>query len=316
MPAVFILLYLHKNRNNIRLKTILKHILPMIPLLIIIVFMNEEANGRNYLQRDFAYTNFEHLIFAGFTYCSYWVKGIFPFPLAVFYPAPSENLPHLPYQYYFLFLGSCLFLFLLIYHFLKKQNNLFFALGFYSFTVLPMLDLMYFPLKDLPMLVSNRYFYHTGIGILLYLVLIVDYLIGSKKIKIILASVWFTLFLIFFEVHLPDFRNQFTMYENDAKYYPSEVTLYRLAIIYEREGKTEKAIKYLHQGDQLHTNIWINNAWPYYLERSRLYYKAGEYQKALKDINTALAKKAGKYYNSDSLIGVDKAKIEKAILKN
>lgn len=176
-----------------------------------------------------------------------------------------------------------------------------------------MLDLIYYPLGDLPMLVSNRYFYHTSIGIFLYLAVLIDQTIKSSSIKIVLAGAYFMLLTILFTLHLPVWKNQVTMYENNAKYYPSEETLYKLAMIYERSGNTGKAISYLNRADQLGTDIWINNTWPYYQERSRLYLKAGKYNKALTDINTALKKTYGKTRPDDSLLEIDKIKIETAL---
>jgi hypothetical protein len=312
MPGIFVLIYIHENRNDIRLKTILKHLLPTIPILFVIILLNEDANARNYLVRNFSYSNFEHLMFTGYTYLFYWIKGVFPFPLVVFYPSPPENLP-LPWHYYIMFAGSFILIMVMFYHFFKKQSNLFFALGFYTLCVLPTLNLIYFPLGDLPMLVSNRYFYHSGIGIILYIVLLIHNSLSNYRLKQILASTYLVLLIILFRIYLPVWKNQETMYENNARYYPSEVTLYQLALIYEKEGKTKKAIACLDKADKLGTNIWINSAWPYYQERSRLYLKAGKYDKALADINTAIRKSYGKKPDTDSLLHIDKLKIMEAM---
>lgn len=315
MPAIYVLLYIHKNRNKIEIKKIFMHLLPMLPFLCFFMYVNEQANARNFLVRDFSYSNFDHIIFAGYTYCFYWLKGLFPFPLVVFYPAPSEHLP-IPKGYYVMFASSCIIIGLLIYHFIKKQNTLFFALGFYTITILPMLDLIFYPLGDLPMLVSNRYFYHTSLGIILYIVIIINDTIHNNKIKGLITISYLAMLVFLFGVHLPVWKNQIKVFENDVKYYPSEEFLYKLAILYDENGETNKALKYLDKGDKLGTDIWINNPWPYYQQRSKLYVKAKKYDRALNDINFAIKKKELKTPYVDSVLLADKKNIETIIKQN
>ncbi len=312
MPGVFILLYIHENRDAIKIKTIAGHILPMLPFVVLFWYLNTLANDKSYLIRNFSYSNFEHLILAGYSYSFYWIKSLFPFPLVVFYPAPSENFP-LPMHYFIMSASSCILIGLMIYHYIKKQNTLFFALGFYTITILPMLNLMFYPFGDLPMLVSNRYFYHTPLGIILYIGLVIDAIIKNRNLKISFIISYFLLLVILFKIHLPTFRNQITMFENNAKYYPSEEFLYKLALQYEGRGETKKALACLDRADKLGTDIWFNNPWPYYLCRSRLYMKAGKYENALKDIKIALYKTDSKTPYIDSLLKVDKSKIEMQI---
>lgn len=308
LPAVFVLLYIHQNRDAIKIKTILVQLIPMVPFVLFFWYVNTLANDRSYLIRHFSYSSLEHLLMAAYSYSFYWLKSIFPFPLVVFYPAPSEHSP-LAIQYYILPAISCCLIGLMIYHYIKKQNTLFFSLGFYTITILPMLNLMYYPFGDLPMLVSNRYFYHTPLGIILYLVLLLDFFLKNKTLKISLLSVYTALLIILFKIHQPAFTNQFTMFENNAKYYPSEEFLYKLALLYDGSGQTSKALTCLDKADNLGTDIWFNNPWAYYLCRSRLYVKAGKYKNALKDINTAIKKKDGKTVYQDSLLNIDKSKI-------
>lgn len=309
LPGVFVLLYLHENRSSVKIKTIAKQVLPMIPIVLFFWYLNKVANDRNFLTRHFRYSNFENLVFAGYSYSYYWVKSLFPFPLAVFYPAPSEHLP-VPARYYILFAVSWLFLGLMIYHFYKKQNTLFFALGYYTISILPLLNLMYYPLGDIPMLVANRYFYHSSLGILLYFILIADRILKNNKIKSLIAFSYTILLIVLFRIHLPVWKNEIKVFENDARYYPNEDLLYKLALMYDEKGETEKAMATLNKADTLGTDIWINNIWTYYEQRSKLYIKAGKYDRALKDINTALQKKEFKTPHYDSILQMDKKRIE------
>lgn len=308
LPGVFLLIYLHQNKHTFKIQTIAKHLAPMLPFVIVFWYLNTLANDRSYLIRDFEYTNLEHLTLAGFSYSFYWLKSFFPFPLVVFYPAPAEHLV-LPLKYFILSFTSCILICLMIFHFIKGHYNRFFALGFYTITILPMLNLMFYPFGDLPMLVSNRYFYHTPLGIILYTILTADKYISNLNLKRGLLAAYICIIVFLFRIHLPVFRNQITMFENNAKYYPSEEFLYKLALQYESIGQTEKAIICLDKADNLGTNIWFNNPWSYYLCRSRLYIKAGKYDQALKDINTAIKKTEAKTEYQDSLLLIDKGSI-------
>lgn len=310
MPGVFALIYIQYAKEQMRWKTLIAHLLPMLPIALLIIWLNEAANDRNYLVRDFSYSGFSHLIFAGYTYGFYWAKGIFPFPLVVFYPAPSEHFAYPPPVYFLLFAFSVLMLLLLLYHFLKKQYDLFFALGFYSVCIVPMLDLMYFPLKDLPMLVSNRYFYHTSPAIFLYLIFTVQHLTGKRWLRISLAAAYTVMLSVLFFVQIPVWKDEISMYEYNVRYYPCEEVMYKLALFYEYSGKGDKAVAMLDRADHLGTDIWVNNSWPYYQARGRLYLRAGKYDRALKDINTALGKTFGKTPQTDSILQEDKRRIE------
>jgi len=212
-----------------------------------------------------------------------------------------------------MFAISCILIGLLIYHFIKKQNTLFFALGFYTITILPMLDLIFYPLGDLPMLVSNRYFYHTSLGIILYIVIIINDTIHNYKLKGLITISYLTMLVFLFRFHLPVWKDEIKVFENDVKYYPSEEFLYKLAILYDENGETNKALEYLDKGDKLGKDIWINNPWPYYQQRSKLYVKAKKYDRALNDINFAIKKKELKTSYVDSILLADKKNIETLI---
>lgn len=315
LPGVFLLLYIHKNRDTIKIKSICKQLLPMLPIVILFWYLNKVANDRNFLMRDFSYSYFEHLVLAGYSYSFYWLKGLFPFPLVVFYPAPSEHLP-IPLLYFILFITTCVIIGLMIYHFLKKQNTLFFALGFYTITILPMLNLMFYPLGDLPMLVSNRYFYHSCLGIILYIVILLNSAVSNNKIKNLLVLSYVIMLIVLFRIHLPVWENQVKVFENDVKYYPSEDFLYKLALIYDKNGETDKAFACLDKADNLGTDIWINNIFLYYQQRSKLYLKAKKYDRALHDINIAIEKREFKTPYYDSILNTEKKIIEIEMKKN
>lgn len=314
LPGVFVLLYIHERRTDFRLKHILLQLLPMLPLVALFWYLNTEANARNFLVRDFSYTYLQHFIMAAYSYSFYWLKSSFPFPLAVFYPAPSEHYP-LPWQYGAMAVLTLLFFLLMLYHLLRRQYTLFFALAYYTITILPMLDLMFYPLGDLPMLVSNRYYYHASLGILLYLVLLADILPVNKKWKMMMALVYSVVLLVLFELQLPAWKTEISVFENDARYYPSEDFLYKLALLYDEKGQDDKAFQCLERADTLGTDIWINNAWVYYQKRAALYAKAGKYDRALDDIETALAKKDYKTPHADSLLLQDKLNIRAKMLQ-
>lgn len=288
-PFVFILIYFVVKRNISR--ALLFQFLMTIPIMFFFVFINEEANARNFLKRDFDYSLFEHFIFAGYSYFFYWYKAVFAYPLGVFYPAPSESLSILPLNYFLFFLCSTLLLCLLWIHFKRKQYLHFFAIMYFSISIGPMLNLMFYPLGDLPMLVSNRYFYHSSLGVLMYFSLYIDAFFREKYLyKYIVLFATIVCFCVLFRIQMPMWETPVSLFKNTVRNYPSEEFYYRLAIECYNSGFREEAFHYLEKGDQLGTNIWMNNGWYYYYQRAELYYENNQPDKAIEDINTALEK--------------------------
>jgi hypothetical protein len=316
MPGIFVLLYLHERRNAIKLNVIITQIIIMLPIMFLFLHLNTQANDKNFLLRDFNYSTSDHIIFAGYSYFFYWIKGLFPSHLAVFYPVASENLSQLPTIYYTLFAFSIIIIILMIYHFFKKQNTLFFALAYYTIMIFPVLNRIYYPLSDEPILVADRYFYHSSLGIILYLVLIVNSIPKFKSIKIISACTFVLLFSVLFRLNVVAWEDQITLMENDVRYYPNEEFMYRLAIEYDKKGEISKALNLVEKADKLGTDIWINNVYIYYQQRSKLYVKAKKYDRALNDINIARKKKEFKIPYVDSILLADKKNIEILIKQN
>lgn len=292
-PFIFVLIYFLTKQKLSR--ELFFQFLLTIPIMVFFVIVNQAADERNYLKRDFDYSLIEHFIMAGYSYSFYWFKALIAYPLAVFYPAPSEHLAFLPSKYYLFFLCSVIILYVMWYHFRRKQYLHFFAITYFSICIGPTLNLMFYPLGDLPMLVANRYFYHSSLGILLYFMLHIDRFLKDKySYKYSLMYLITICFFILFRIQIPAWENSISLFENTVYHYPSEEFYYRLAIEYAEEGDMESAFNNIDQGDQLNTDIWINNAWDYYYQRGEIYFEKGDYERALKDIKTALSKNPDK----------------------
>lgn len=288
-PFVFVLIFFVV-KNKLK-KIVFFQVLLAIPILIFFVYLNEIADARNYLKRDFDYSLLEHLVFAGYSYFFYWYKTIVAFPLAVFYPAPSENLAILPAEYYIFFVAALITGGLIIYHYIKKQWLHFFALMYYSLSIGMLLNLMFFPLGDLPMLVSNRYYYHSCLGILMYISLCCQpYFHAHKKTGAVVLGSIILVLSFSFRMQLPAWKDIYSLLENTNKYYPSEEMLYKLAIEHYCTGNKKEAFVYIDKADQLGTDIWVNNGWAFYIQRASIYYEKGDSARAEQDVKRALKK--------------------------
>ncbi|HUH73267.1 MAG TPA: hypothetical protein VLZ75_02560 [Chitinophagales bacterium] len=292
LPFILLLIYFVVNKRIT--KEFFIKFLFLISLSIVFIVLNENANERNYLKREFDYTYFEHLIFAGYSYFFYWFKSIFMFPIGVFYPAPSESLEILPIQYYGFFIGSFAMVSLMIYHFIRKQYLHFFALMYFTLTIGPFLNLIFFPLGDLPMLVSNRYFYQSSMGILLYFGLLINSVFKfNNSLKYVSLVVVVLFCSLFFRYQMPIWKDSISLMKNTVQYFPSEDFYYRLAIEYYESNQLNKAVEAINKGDELGTNIWINHDWYFYCKRALVYNLSGNYSKARSDIDLAILKADG-----------------------
>ncbi|MCZ2393658.1 MAG: hypothetical protein LC105_07380 [Chitinophagales bacterium] len=288
LPFIFLLISFTVNKK-IKKKAVC-HFLIVLIFSIILFIINYQINENKSVWREFNYTGFQHLLFYGYSYFFYWVKTFLLYPQAIFYPSPPEGITQLSLKYFIYSFGAICILCLHVYHLLKKEYFYFFALMYYSITIAGMLNLLYFPQGDMPVLGSNFYYYHSSLGILLYLSLVLDRSL-KKSFKIILLNISIISCMILTAIQLPTWKNSISLLENTVKYYPSEEMLYRLGMEYYFDKKDkEKTFQAFEQADNLGTNIWINNDWWFYMKKTMIYYDKGEYKRALENLEIAIAK--------------------------
>jgi hypothetical protein len=269
-PAVVVLLYYFHKKESFSLKSIIYHTIPFALLSIFFVYQNLFIDAENFLKRDFNYSASEHIVFIFYSLGFYLYKFIVSFPLGIFYPAPPESADILPTEYYLI---ACLGFFMVAgtaYFFLKRQYDLFLPSAIYFFTTIIMSNRILFPFSDLPIIVSDRYFYHNGMWIILFMVIII-FKFGGRFGKLMVTCSIIISQLFFLHAYLPAWTNSITLMKHLVHYYPSEEFYYRLGIELFKSGKFDEAVDEFGKAKTLGTDIWINNHWLFYFEKSLVY---------------------------------------------
>tara|TARA_Y100000385_G_scaffold66934_1_gene66714 strand:- start:29319 stop:30956 length:1638 start_codon:yes stop_codon:yes gene_type:complete len=271
VPAIF-LFFFYSNKS---LKGNWLALICQVAIFILIDFIFIKINldideTRNFLKRDFSYTLFEHIAMIFYSINFYWFKFFYTLNQSFFYPAPSENLNFLPKEYYLSIISGSMFILSSIYLFIKKKYKLFFPLFFYLVFLSPYFNLMFFPLGDLPMLVTDRYFYHAGIGVLLTISILIVRM-ENKFAQRVIIFILFSSQLYYFSKYIPHWKTESSLYEFSMKNHPSEEFLQRMGVMYYGLKMPKKASLAFERAEKLDTDIWINSD-PYsYFEKSLVF---------------------------------------------
>ena len=269
-PAVVVLLYYFHKKDQFSFKSIIYQTIPFALLSVFFVYLNLFIDAENFLKRDFNYTVTEHIVFIFYSFGFYLYKFIVSFPLGVFYPAPPESADILPTEYYLI---ACLGVFMVagtVYFFLKRKYDLFLPTTIYFITTIIMSNRILFPFSDLPIIVSDRYFYHNGMWIILFLAILIFKLRSRFGKSIVICSIIVSQ-LYFLHAYLPAWTNSITLMKHLVHYYPSEEFYYRLGIELFKSGRYDEAVVEFKKAETLNTDIWINNHWLFYFEKSLIY---------------------------------------------
>jgi hypothetical protein len=260
----------------------------LVPAMFFI-YKNSAAASNNILIREFNYTVLQHLLFLAYSYMFYIVRWIFPFELSLFYPSPSESASQIEPIFFISAIGVIIIVLLFIYHFKKGDRFSVFLLGSYTIAAIPTLDLILI-YSDLPMLVSNRYFYMPGIFVMAYFINLARKKLNSHVISSVLFAGLLLISSLGFFLYLPTWKNTISVLENTVKYNPNEEMMYRLSLEYFAEGRRSEAYSTIKMADTLNMGIWINNPSEFYWKRSLVYFYAGLKNQANADIATAINK--------------------------
>jgi uncharacterized protein YlbG (UPF0298 family) len=271
LPALFVYLFVVNMKLEERKMTLIFQVVIFVIINALIIKINLDVDAsRNFLKRTFDYSLFENITMIFYSISYYWGKFLFSFPQSFFYPAPSENLHVLPPAFFLsiisslVLLGSALF-------FLVKRNLVWFLPMFWYFVFLsPYFNLMFFPLGDLPMLVADRYFYHAGIGIVLFFSLAIDS-VKRSMVKSALFVGLLLLQLVYFILYLPHWKDEASLLEYGMKHHPSEEFLQRMGVMYYHQREMDKAVDGFERAKKLKTDIWINSDEYSYFEKSLVF---------------------------------------------
>lgn len=271
IPVIyFIFWHFYTKEKWFKKEFIIPFAISIIVSLFFIILNLGIDEERNILKREFDYTLFKHIVFIAYSYSFYWVKFIFSYPQGIFYPALSESILRLPWYYYVLSIHTIISIVFTLLTFWSKSKEYGIPLALYFINIAPFLNLMFFPLGDLPMLVADRYFYHAGAWIILFLVVLIDQVFSRKFFAIIIFGLFLSQ-VLYIRLYIPHWKNSISILEHTLENYPSEEFYYWLGVEYFNHCEIEEAINSFNKADNLNKDIWINSSWPIYLERSVIY---------------------------------------------
>jgi hypothetical protein len=270
IPIHFFCIYLYVNKENFKLKKVFIILIPFVLTCTIFIILNIFYDSNNYLKREFNYELHHHVTFIFYSIGFYFYKFICSYPQGVFYPSPSEKLDFLPSEFYFV-AALGLLIFILLVFFLKKKNyGLALAIALYLISTIPMSNRIFFPFSDLPNVVNDRYFYHNGIWLILSLIILLQEYFKKRILTLFILILGISQLMYFYK-YLPKWKNSISLQQHLVDYFPSEEFYYRLGIDYFKNKEFDKAVDQFNKADDLGLNIWINNHWFFYFEKSLVY---------------------------------------------
>lgn len=234
------------------------------------------------------------LFISGHNLIFYVWKALVPTGLAVFYPLPISPGSSLPLHYYPFTLLALLGIAICAWSW-GRRRALFFGGAWYLVTILPMAMLQVF-FADIPILAADRYFYQSSIG-LFYLVAVGSVGLWVRSASVSRASrvalgaagaAALGTLLLLSSSQVRVWRGTIPLYEQTVRHQPSDAFYYRLAMEYERQGETAKALRALDDAESAHYQIFFSNVCVDQMRISDLYRRKGDFAKAARFLEAAI----------------------------
>ncbi len=238
----------------------IKIYLPFAFFIIVALVKNMQAAQYNTIVQTFYYTFPEHLTIFFHSFGFYIYQVLFPFKLAVFYPAPGHGMVFTPAYLAVSFLGVMVFV-ILIFLIIKRIYLFAFALALYILGIFLTADIMAVN-GDLPCTLADRHFYMGSFGMFLFLALCMGKIFRNKSLQYMIAVILFFALAVITNQQLTHWENTTAILERTASICPSEEFYERLAMEYFQSGDEEKCLKALRSSETLGLNVHVNN--PYY----------------------------------------------------
>jgi len=281
LPLVLVLTDYFKGRK-INVKNSVEKIPFFIMALIfgIVAIYAQQSTGA--IADDNVYTLSQRIIFACYGYVTYFVKIIFPVHLSAFYPYPvksGEALPSMYYLYPLLVMGIMAYVFYSI----RRTKNIIFAIGFFTATVLLVLQLL--PVGGAVM--ADRYSYIPSIGLFYLAAEGINYL-WTKKSKFA-AGILTGVFVIFFSVktyaRCEVWKSGMTLWNDVISQYQNVPLAYNSrGVLFDNENKGKEAFSDYTKAIEL--NPRYDKA---YNNRGNLLMKSNKPEEAITDYNQSIA---------------------------
>jgi len=225
------------------------------------------------------------IVFASFGLTQYLIKLVIPYKLCGYYPYPDLETGYVPGMYYFSLIPALVFLFLLFYFLVVRPNRkIVFGMFFFLLNVLLILQL--FPVGSAIM--ADRYTYLSFFGVFFLIALGFGFLLQQfKSVKVFLFTgvVLYVLALSVISFNrCMVWRDSFSFWTDVVDKYPHFYpAINNLGILYQEEGKTQKAV------DLFTSSIQVNKNNPNaYFNRGSIYGKSGQLQLAVSDFDEAI----------------------------
>lgn len=257
-----------------------------LPVIAFVVLMTARIAQRSPYGVDNSFTLVDWLLIGGHNLFFYVWKTFVPTGLAVFAPLPIGPELSVP-AYFGLFsafsvamVGICAWSF-------GRRRALFFGSAFYLVTILPMALLQSF-FGDIPILVADRYFYQSAIGLFylvaLFALWIWDGVTASRRgVRAALATGAGVLAAILFGLAAQQrsvWRGTVPLYEQTVQAYPSDAFYNRLAMEYASAGEMERAFEALDRARRAPYQMEFANVGVYLMRISDLHRRKGDYARA------------------------------------
>lgn len=139
--------------------------LPAILLFGVFAFYTREAQAASWGDLASPYGYGEKLFLASAALGSYFLKGLFPWNLAAYYPYPESLEQSLNWTHYVGLMWPIALMLTLFWLWKKGMKNWFFALGFFTINIVLMLKFFEVPFGNYSM--ADRYNYIPSIGLML-----------------------------------------------------------------------------------------------------------------------------------------------------
>ena len=262
--------------------------LPALLIFVVFIFFTREAQTESWGDLHSPYGYGEKLFLASSALGAYFLKGLFPWDLAAYYPYPeSLGLP-LNWTHFMGLLWPIALLTLLIWWWKKDMKNWVFAMGFFLINIVLMLKFFNVPFGNYSM--ADRYNYIPSIGLMLLWGFIFEGLaakfpaLGSNGKTVLLGG----LVLVFgwmSQNRLAVWNNSVNLWQDVLKDFPSyDHAQNMLALSYLQSGKMAEAQKAFESLVKDHPDFEGG-----YENLATLHFQAGRKSQAIQAVESALS---------------------------
>jgi len=292
LPAVLVLIDLHlAPERPRRLLPFLRSSLPtkllyLPPIVFVFVMTQRLARRSPYgVENDFGVLDW--LVIGGHNLFFYVWKTFVPTGLGVFVPLPITADGALPWHLPVFALGGALLLALWAWSW-RRSRTLFFAASWYGVTLLPMVLLQAF-VDDVPILVADRYFYQSSIGVFFGLavgaIALWDRARGprAREDRVALALAGLALAALLAGAAAEQRRvwsHTLTLYRQTVRHHPSDAFQHRLAMEYANRGHLPEAFAALDAADAAPYRVEFANVAAYLMRIGEIYRQKGDFARA------------------------------------